>query len=115
MKNLIIFLFFFLLGCATQAKMQAKLNTRLGMSEVQLINILGVPKSFYELGDKRYLTYDYSKNYYVPASASTYDNFGQVTTYTNGGYGGTKVCIITYTIQQNRVIDWHYKGKCTSY
>ena len=106
---------FILISCATQKKAIEKLNSRLGMQESELIDILGTPKSFYELGDKRYLTYDYSSSRYIPTTTSTYNNSGQVTTYTNGGYVSNYVCIVTYIIQNNRVVDWRYKGRCTSY
>lgn len=106
--------FLFLGGCATETGLQAILNTRMGLSEKQLIDEIGVPHKTYQLDNTKYYTYEYSSSYYVPTNSSTnvygYGNYATSYTHSYGRYTVNSNCSITYTIENGTVTNWRYQG-----
>lgn len=113
-KTCIILCFLLLAGCATEAGLQAILNTRMGLSEKQLIDQIGVPHKTHQLDNTKYYTYEYSSSYYVPRNSSTniygYGNYATAYTNSYGGYTVNSHCSITYTIENGTVTNWRYQG-----
>lgn len=82
MKRAIIFCFLFLilLGCATEETFRENLGTTYGLSDKQLINKLGLPHNIYKRRGTEYLIYRYFS------------------------------CEVTFTIENDIVVNASYKG-----
>ena len=79
-------------GCCTYAKYQKKLNSRLGMSEEDLIKEVGNPSSFYDVNDKRSLEYEYKD-------------------FSCSRYGcDTEFCTTRYILKDGKVESWSCNG-----
>jgi hypothetical protein len=115
-KLSLIFLTYFLIGCATTANYEKLLNSWMGVSENFLISSWGPPNSFYETGGTKYLTYAKSSFGYVPGVAPSYQTtFIGNTAYTTqvGGYSGfaySSNCSTTFTIANGVITSWRYEG-----
>ena len=82
---------------------------------------MGLPDSFYESGESKYLTYIKSRTTVIPGRAPTYRTqiIGN-TAYTRR-YGGTanynwqRSCKTAFTIVGSKVTDYRYEGNnCTA-
>lgn len=93
MKTYILFFFLILLaGCCSEAKYKTLLDTRLGLSENDLIEQVGNPSSVYETGEKRSLEYK--------SSRVSCDQYGCDTLW----------CDTQYMIKDKKVESWTYRG-----
>lgn len=107
---------FLLIGCATEAKYQATLNSWVGSSEDSLVEQWGPPTSVYETKKKRYLTYFSSGQMYLPGTPPSYNtSFVGNTAYTRqvGGSSPTMVnlsCKTVFTLEKGYITLWNYNG-----
>lgn len=93
MKNLYIFLFVLLSGCATSEGYNRILNTWLDSDKQNLIETWGVPTNTYRLNDHiEYLSY-------LRTSISSVD----------GNIYNWK-CETTFTVEDNKITSWKYNG-----
>ena len=110
---LIVFATLLLVGCVTKQAHEDKLSSWLGANEGDLVAEWGPPTSFYELDDKRFLTYSSSSQAMVGGTAptTTYDYYGNA--YTSGGTPPilvTSNCSITMVVQNRVITEWSYEG-----
>lgn len=92
MKKVLFILCFVLSSCCS--KYEALLNSRLGMSENELIEQVGNPTSVYDTNEKRSLEY-------------------KDTDFYCNEYGcGTSGCTVQYMIKDGKVERWSYRGDC---
>lgn len=116
LRSLILLLFLFICGCATQENYEKYLRPWIGKSETELISSFGPPTRFYENEDRRYLTWDLSTTYTTPVSSRTqyynnaYTGYGSSSTTFSGGYTYSYGCTTTAIIKDKVVIGWQYKG-----
>ena len=110
-----------LFGCATTAKYGAVLDTWIGQNEGDLIDKWGPPGSVYEARGIKYLTYKWSSSGYVPGMPPSYQTtIVGGTVHTNAisgspGYAYTNTCDTTFTIKNERIVTWRWKGNaCTA-
>ena len=96
MKRTLIFLIaaVALSGCATTGGYEKKLATYNGISEMDLIMLLGTPQQIHEEGGKKFLTYSFSRT--VPAA--------------EGDIKNTKSCETTFEVEKGIVIGSTWKG-----
>ena len=102
-----------LTGCVSKQAHEDKLSSWLGAKEGDLVAEWGPPTSFYELDDKRFLTYSSSSQAMVGGTAPTtnYDFYGNA--YTSGGTPPilvTSTCSITMVVQNRVITEWSYEG-----
>ncbi|MBN9132449.1 MAG: lipoprotein [Nitrosospira multiformis] len=81
-------------GCATKGGYEKKLIRYNGLSERDLIILLGTPQQVYEEGGKKFLTY--SRIVTVPAE--------------QGSIGNTRSCETTFEVEKGIVIGSTWKG-----
>jgi len=81
-------------GCATTSGYEKKLALFNGISESDLIMLLGTPHQVYETGDRKFLTY--SRFVTVPAAQGSIEN--------------TKSCQTTFEVEKGIVIGSTWKG-----
>ena len=94
-KIFVLALCFILSSCCSTEKYKALLDSRLGMSENELIQQIGNPTSVYDTNEKRSLEYTF-KNFFC----------NQYGCYTHW-------CTTQYTIKNGKVDYWRYNGnKC---
>lgn len=117
MRKLVVLLClvsFILCGCASEKALQQHLNSLVGISEVQLTTKYGIPDKVYQLGNTKYVSYAFSSSYYVPQSQSSdiygYGNYATINTQNYGGYTINRSCVITFIVENSRVINWRYQG-----
>lgn len=93
MKNIIFISFlFFLSACCSSERYKAILESRIGMSEDDLIQEIGNPSSVYDTQNKRSLEYDYSN-------------------ISCNQYGCSKNwCTTQYILKDGKVEYWKYNG-----
>ena len=92
MKKIVVILCFVLTSCCSTEKYNALLESRLGMSENDLIEQIGNPTSVYDTNEKRSLEYKYTNTYCSQ-------------------YGcGTDWCTTQYMIKNGKVDRYSYKG-----
>ena len=81
-------------GCATKGGYEKKLATYNGISEIDLIMLLGPPQQVYKEGGKKFLTYSFSRT--GPAE--------------QGSIGNTKSYQTTFEVEKGIVIGSTWKG-----
>jgi hypothetical protein len=85
-------------GCATTTTTTSGYEKKLapynGISEIDLIMLLGTPQQVYKEGGKKFLTYSFSRT--VPAE--------------QGSTGNTKSCQTTFEVEKGIVIGSTWKG-----
>jgi hypothetical protein len=109
-------------GCASTAKYEAVLNSWMGHGEAELVSAWGPPANVYAAPDgTRILTYNSSRNVYIPGQAPNYQtNVIGRTAYTTavGGRSAMNIgmsCATSFTISHGKVSTWRYQGNnCTS-
>ena len=79
-------------ACCSVEKYQDLLNSRLGISENELVEQIGNPDSAYDTGEKRSLEYKYSNS------------------YCTNGWCETDWCTTQYMIKDGKVDMWRYRG-----
>lgn len=72
------------------AQNHQRLNSWLGSSETDLINVWGMPSKTYNLNDKKYVAFEES-------SLHSYK-----------GTAHTSYCKVTFTIEKNKIVSWNY-------
>lgn len=89
----------FLSSCAHERRRRADYETFVGINEKELVNIVGVPDSVYEMDDERFLTYF--------KTGSSYAGYGQ---------SFPQFCKITFVFYKGSLDNWRYEGNmCDSY
>ena len=83
-------------GCATTSGYEKKLALFYGISEIDLIMLLGTPQQVYEAGGRKFLTYSFSKSVMVPAGEGSIEN--------------TKSCQTTFEVEKGIVVGSTWKG-----
>lgn len=83
-------------GCTTTSGYEKKLALFYGISEIDLIMLLGTPQQVYEAGGRKFLTYSFSKSVMVPAGEGSIEN--------------TKSCQTTFEVEKGIVSDQPGKG-----
>lgn len=110
MKNLLlIFGGACLIGCATTARYEAKLNTWLGQPEASLIQAWGVPSRSHQISEKsKAIVFERSG----PETAiGTYNPYSQSVLMT----AGRTYCNTTFFIEDGIVTKWRWDGnQCKS-
>lgn len=109
-------------GCATQGKYEAKLNSMIGYSEIDVVSTFGLPERSYEIGEHKFIKYSDNSTGYIPATSPSYTTtFIGNKAYTQA-YGGTSAinvdfnCNTTFDIVDGYVRDWRISGNnCVSY
>ena len=95
MKKLILLCTFILLGCATESKYHAQLNSWKGRPKADLVMEWGVPAHKYK-ANKNLELLEYTKSRKI--------------------YGGTFSCTTTFIIKNEIVDSWKTEGNdCTAY
>ena len=118
----IIILGLLLEGCATQGKYKALLDTWVGLTEDQLVDVWGPPNGLYNKKDGgRILTFAWSGSYYLPgdtntSSGSTHDGVITTTTTVSPGRYITTGCKTNFYISAaGKIITWNFQGNnCVS-
>ena len=118
MKKIFFFIGFLIAGCATEAGYRKALQRTIGMTEEELVMALGVPDKTHYTGTMRILEYNYQSQGYMPnyqLQETNYTNsngryIGNSSQWVDNGYYYTNSCTTTFYIQNNRVINWRYKG-----
>lgn len=96
---LLITITFSLSSCCTEANYQHILDSRLGMSENELIEQIGNPTSVYVTPEKISLEYKETSDIYC-------NDFGC----------GTNWCTTQYMVKDGKVVRYSYKGNnCCAY
>jgi hypothetical protein len=104
-----------LIGCATTAKYEDKLDMWLGKNESGLMTRWGAPQQSYESGGRKFLTYIRSDDVYISGTAPGYTTtvFGNAAYNTVGGSPGYHVnrfCQTTFEVDHGKIVDWTWKG-----
>ena len=81
-----------LAGCATSANYEKVVDSWVGSSEDELIRKWGVPTSSYSTSDNKYITYRRTR----------------IVDYGSGPF--QKSCETTFTLQNERIVSWSFKG-----
>ena len=118
----IIILGLLLEGCATQGKYRALLDTWVGLTEDQLVDVWGPPNGLYNKKDGgRILTFAWSGSYYLPgdtstSSSSTHDGVVTTTTTVSPGSYITTGCKTNFYISAaGKITTWDFRGNnCVS-
>jgi hypothetical protein len=85
-------------GCATTENYEAMLKTRVGRSEVELVQAWGPPSSIYQSTNAKYFTYAKSK------------------TCGAGNDAITCLCNTSFELANDRITSWRWDGNgCTAY
>ena len=93
MKKIFSIIFCFVLSsCCSAEKYNALLDSRLGMTENDLIDQIGNPSSIYDKDGKRSLEYKYTNTHCDPFECET------------------DWCTTQYIIKDGKVDKWQYKG-----
>lgn len=110
-----------LAGCATTAKYEKVLNTWVGSSEKDLVRKWGPPQGVYESDGTRYLTYNSSRNLFMPGVAPTYTTqYVGNTAFTSasGGMPAQNIamsCQTTFELTNGLITSWRWQGNdCTA-
>lgn len=105
-----------LIGCATTANYEKKLNTWVGATELELVRTWGVPEQVYETGGQKFLVYTSSRRIWIQGTPPSYTatTIGN-TTYKNrtGGSPDQEMelnCRTTFELENDKVISWNWKG-----
>jgi lipoprotein len=117
-KFILFFVLILLFSCstATTEKLERKLQSRMGMPESDLVDLLGPPDQVYKLDDKKYLTYITSNTSYVPQTVHNTTVGNQIQTNVYGGYSRSWYCKVTYIVEKGVIVSWRYEGNsCLSY
>lgn len=85
-----------LAGCATTGGYERKVASFHGVTEVDLIRVLGTPQQVYDAGERRFITYSSSRFVMVP------------TAY--GNMGNTRSCQTTFELDKGIVVGSSWKG-----
>ena len=117
-KILILVVCIFLSSCATEERFRQYLSNTMGVPEEELVLNLGVPDRTYNVGTLRVVEYTFSQSSYVPMyqQQTVYhknaygQNIGSSSQWVDNGYYTSSTCMISFYLQNNRVINWRYKG-----
>jgi hypothetical protein len=105
-----------MVGCATTAKYEAKLQSWVGAPEMRLVRSWGPPQGVYESGGIRFLTWSNSRNVFIPGSSgTTTTQFVGNTAYTrtSGAYASQNigmVCNTTFEVEGGVITRWRWEG-----
>jgi hypothetical protein len=103
-------------ACVTSEQFEETLNSWVGHSEQTLIEAWGPPSSYYQSGSMKYLTYSNQGSITLPGTQPTYRSTvigNQIYTNAYGGSAPTTInlsCQKTFTIKNDFVTSWSYKG-----
>ena len=110
----------FTVSCATTENYNAIVKSWLGQPEVDLVRAWGAPQNTHQSGDTKFMVYDKRRNVQVGQTTATtntsysnnpysiYDSTS--TTTVNPATNINMVCITTFEIFNNRVVNVSYKG-----
>ncbi len=112
MKKYLFLIPFIFAGCQTVEPYSQKLDTMIGLTQAELIQKFGQPVETVTTGDKTELIYQKTRTNYTPAVSQVYTTPGA--TNNLGEYEYT-TCDTVFTLQDNKIVDWKYRGTCYSY
>lgn len=115
-KLLVIFLGFFIVGCATTANYEKVLSSWVGANEIDLVRAWGAPDNQYETSGTKFLTYQKTDNIYMPGTAPTYTTTMIGNTAHTTAVGGTRPynlmmsCKTTFEVNNGKIVSWRWEG-----
>jgi hypothetical protein len=100
-------------GCATGPTLEQRLLPFVGRGEAELVAALGVPERTYEVGGRKFLTFEDKRSYVVAGYPSMYPygygRFGYGPFFSPPGYI-VRTCEITFAVRGGRVESFNYRG-----
>ncbi len=118
MKKLLFLIPVILGGCQTVEPYSQKLDAMIGLTETELVQKFGKPAEIITTDKTTQLIYQKTRTNYTPGIAQPYMTPGQLSSSINPGIMGEyeyTTCDTVFTLENNKVIDWKYRGTCYSY
>lgn len=111
MRRCLLLLPLLLAACATEPPLEVRLQPLVGKTEVELVQVLGVPNATYEAGGDRFLQYEDQTSTIYPGDPffpGRYRRFGGP--IYSPPLVVTRTCAITFALQDKRVASFSFRG-----
>ena len=115
-KLLLVIFVSTLASCATTENYEKILSSWTGQPVMSLVDAWGPPDSEFVNESTRYLTWNKSKNVFIPGTAPTYSTtmIGN-TAYTNTvagtpSYNIQRSCKTTFMVRDGYIVNWRWEG-----